>query len=197
MPDLSTLCVFCGSSRGAEPAYAETAAGFGRLLAASRTRLVYGGGSVGLMGVLADAALAAGGAVVGVIPRGLFARESVHPGLTELIEVGSMHERKLRMYELSDGFAALPGGLGTLEEVAEVTTWAQLGLHDKPIGLLDVLGYFAPLVGFLDHAVDQGFLQPDIRSVVIDDDDPRALLDRMRAAEPPVRTRWVTRPEET
>jgi uncharacterized protein (TIGR00730 family) len=194
---LEAMCVFASSSDGLAPVYREAAAALGELLAAEGMRLVYGGGSVGLMGVLADAALAAGGEVVGVIPRGLFVRESVHPRVSDLHEVGSMHERKLRMYELSDGFIALPGGLGTLEELAEITTWAQLGLHDKPIGVRDANGFYAPFLAFLDRMVDDGFVTREIRDVVLDDTDPSRLLARMRRAQPPARARWVTSPEET
>lgn len=197
MPVLSSVCVFASASDGLDEAYTRAAADLGRLLADRGIRLVFGAGSVGLMGVLADAALEAGGEVVGVIPRGLFVRESVHLGLTDLLEVDSMHERKLAMYDLSDAFIALPGGLGTLEELAEITTWAQLGLHDKPIGLRDVNGFFAPLLAFLDQMVDQGFVAQEIRDVVLDDTDPETLLDRLAAAEAPVRTRWVTDVDET
>lgn len=153
------------------------------------TRLVYGGGRIGLMGVIADAALAAGGEVVGVIPAHLSSREVAHSGLTELRVVGSMHERKQLMFELSEAFIALPGGLGTLEELLEITTWAQLGLHRKPIGVLDVLDYFDGLVTLLDHAVLSGFLSPRNRGLILRDLDPSALLDRLEAhlaPSPPV-----------
>src|SRR5512146_1988331 len=145
------VCVFCGSSPGSNPIYLEAARAMGRTLAGRGLGLVYGGGSVGLMGALADAALAAGGEVVGVIPRALQLRELAHGRLTTLHVVGSMHERKARMAELSDAFAALPGGMGTLEELAEILTWAQLGLHARPCGVVDVAGYFAPLLAFLDR----------------------------------------------
>lgn len=151
--------MFCGSSTGGDPAYEQAAAELGRELAARDVGLVYGGGAVGLMGVVADAVMAAGGEVTGVIPRGLFSREVAHEAITTLHEVDSMHERKALMYQLSDAFVALPGGLGTLEELAETLTWAQIGLHDKPVGLLDVAGYFGGLLEFLSHAVASGFLR--------------------------------------
>ena len=167
MPALGSVCVFCGSSRPNEMAYRQTAEALGVLLAERSIDLVYGGGRVGLMGDLADAALGRGGRVIGVIPVGLFSQEVGHTGLTELHEVSSMHERKALMYDLSDAFIALPGGLGTLEELAEVTTWSQLGLHRKPIGLLDVNGFWDPLVLQLDRMVDNGFLKPVNRALVV------------------------------
>ena len=155
---LQSLCVFCGSSVGARPEYAAAAAELGTLLARRGIRVVFGAGHVGLMGVVADAALAAGGQAIGVIPQLLVDRELAHRGLTELRIVGSMHERKALMVALSDAFIALPGGLGTLEELVEVVTWAQLGLHRKPCGLLNVDGYHDPLIAFLDRAVEEGFV---------------------------------------
>ena len=152
------LCVFCGSSPGRDPAHVELAQAVGAGLAARGIGVVYGGGRVGLMGALADSALAAGGEVIGVIPGRLVERELAHRGVTELRVVDTLHQRKALMAELSDGFVALPGGLGTLEELAEVLSWAQLGLHDKPCGLLDPTGYFDPLVGFLERAVNEGFM---------------------------------------
>lgn len=160
MPEIRSLCVFCGSSTGTEPAPVAAAVELGATLARSGIRLVYGGGAVGLMGTVADACMAAGGEVVGVIPVGLFSKEVGHVGLTELIEVGSMHERKQRMYELADGFVALPGGLGTLEELAEVLTWNQLGILAKPVAVLDLDGFWTPLVAWLAGAVDAGFVRP-------------------------------------
>jgi uncharacterized protein (TIGR00730 family) len=179
---MKSLCVFCGSSAGTRPAYANAAGRFGTLLAERNLTLVYGGAARGLMRVLADTALAAGGTVIGVIPRGLVDRELAHPGLSELHVVGSMHERKQKMADLSDGFVALPGGFGTLDETAEVLTWRQLGLHGKPCGLLDVAGFFAPLLRFFDHAVDEGFVAAEQRRLLITDDDPARLLDRLIAA---------------
>jgi uncharacterized protein (TIGR00730 family) len=173
---LRSVCVFCGSSFGNRPEYAEAAAQFGELLGRRGIQLVYGGGNVGLMGVLADAALAAGGRVIGVIPQMLVDRELAHRG-TDLRIVSSMHERKALMAELSDAFVALPGGLGTYEELCEVLTWAQLAIHNKPVGCLDVLGYFQPLAAMLDHAVAEGFLRPDQRRGLIVETDGVKLLD--------------------
>jgi uncharacterized protein (TIGR00730 family) len=160
------VAVFCGSSPGLNPVYADATRDVARALVAESVGVVYGGGSVGLMGVLADEAMAAGGEVVGVIPRGLFAREIAHEGITDLIEVDSMHARKLLMYDLADGFVALPGGLGTVEELAEVTTWAQLGLHAKPVVVLDVDGFYDGLFTLLDRAVADGFLSPRSRALI-------------------------------
>ena len=185
------VCVFCGSSNGANPVYQEAARAMGRALAGRGIGLVYGGGSTGLMGVVADAALEAGGEVVGVIPRALQLRELAHGGLTALHVVGSMHERKARMAALAEGFLALPGGMGTLEELSEMLTWAQLGLHARPVGVLDVAGYFAPLVGFFDRAEGEGFLRPEHRRLLLVGDDPGALLDRFAAWEPPRIERWI------
>jgi uncharacterized protein (TIGR00730 family) len=169
----------------------EAARATGRALARRGIGVVYGGGSIGLMGALADATLAAGGEVVGVIPRALQLRELAHGGLTSLHVVGSMHERKARMAELSEGFVALPGGIGTLEELAEIVTWAQLGLHDRPCGLLDVEGYWQPLVALLDHAVEEGFVRPEHRGLVVVARDPDELIDRFAAWQPPRVERWI------
>lgn len=179
------ICVFCGSSTGRIPAYAEAAAGLGRLCAERGIGLVYGGASVGLMGVLADAALAAGGEVYGVIPTDLVDREIAHPGLTRLYETSGMHARKAQMAELADGFIALPGGAGTLEELSEVWTWAQLGLHQKPIGLLDVQGYYSRMTPFLDHMVAEGFLRPAYRDALQIDTDAGALLEKLTSVPTP------------
>ncbi|WP_228265989.1 LOG family protein [Microlunatus elymi] len=179
------ICVFCGSSTGRIPAYAQAAAGLGRLLAERGIGLVYGGATVGTMGVMADAALAAGGQVYGVIPGQLVDREIAHRSLTELYEVADMHQRKAKMAELADAFIALPGGAGTLEELFEVWTWAQLGLHNKPIGLLDVAGYFQLMTPLLDHMVAEGFLKPQYREALQIDADPELLLKRLAAVEPP------------
>jgi uncharacterized protein (TIGR00730 family) len=177
------ICVFCGSSDGVSPAFREAARLFGALLAREGLGLVYGGGRVGLMGVLADAALAGGGEVIGVIPEVLEIKERGHHGLTELRTVGSMHERKALMAELADAFVALPGGMGTLDEFCEAVTWAQLGLHHKPCGLLDVRRYFAPFVQFLDGAVQAGFVQPAHRALIHVDADPERLLDKLRSCQ--------------
>jgi uncharacterized protein (TIGR00730 family) len=188
------VCVFCGSSPGARPAYAEAAAELGRLLAAERIGLVYGGASVGLMGVLADAALAGGGEVVGVIPQALVDREIGHPEVDDLRVVGSMHERKALMADLSDAFVALPGGLGTLEELFEIYTWAQLGMHRKPCGLLDVEDYYAGITEFLAHAVQERFLPERHRAMLMVEREPRALLERLRSFQPgAVEPKWIDR----
>ncbi|MGH9037510.1 MAG: TIGR00730 family Rossman fold protein [Acidimicrobiia bacterium] len=186
------VCVFCGSSPGARAEYSEAARAMGRTLAAQDIGLVYGGGSVGLMGVLADAALEAGGEVIGVIPEHMTSREIAHYDLSDLRVVGSMHERKALMYELADGFVALPGGLGTLEELFEILTWCQLGLQVKPSGLLDVEGYFSRLVEFLDQVTAEGFVKEVHRRLVVVEDSPGPLLDTMRAFEPPPLPRWLT-----
>lgn len=188
---MNTLCVFCGSSSGTDPAYEEGARSLGRALVRANVTLVYGGASVGLMGAVADSVLGAGGEAVGVIPEGLVHKEISHPGLTELHVVGSMHERKAMMAELSEGFITLPGGTGTMEEFFEVFTWAQLGEHDKPCGLLDVAGYFDPLVAFLDHMVERGFLKEHHRAMILHDTDPASLLDRFAHYEAPGSHRWT------
>lgn len=187
------VCVFCGSSGGRRAAYREAAQRLGRSLARRGTGLVYGGGSVGLMGLLADAVLAGGGEVDGVIPRRLARKEIAHAGLTRLHRVGSMHQRKALMADLSDAFVALPGGMGTLEELAEVLTWSQLGLHGKPCALLDVEGYWRPLVAFFDHAAEEGFLRPEHRAILLVETDPEALLDRLAAWKAPAAERWIDR----
>lgn len=196
MSDLRRLCVFCGSSAGESSRYLEGATALGRLLAEREIELVYGGGRTGMMGRIADATLDAGGSVVGVIPRALVAREVAHPDLSELHVVGSMHERKATMAELAQGFVALPGGLGTLEELCEVLTWAQLGLHDKPCGLLNVHDFFRPLIGFLDHQVREGFLARTHRRMLLVEGDPANLLARMERYEAPEVPRWIE-PGET
>ena len=193
---MKRVCVFCGSSPGARPAYAEATAEVAQLLAGEGIGIVYGGGHVGLMGVLADTAMAAGGEVIGVMPQALVDREIGHTGISELRVVGSMHERKAVMEDLSDAFIALPGGIGTLEELFEVYTWAQLGLHDKPCGLLDVEDYFSGLVGFLDHAVDERFLREEHRAMLIVEREPRVLIERLAQFEPrAVTPKWIDREE--
>lgn len=185
------VCVFCGSSAGEHPRYLEAASEMGTLLAHRDIGLVYGGSRVGVMGRLADSVIGADGTVVGVIPRALVDREVAHHGLTELRIVASMHERKAAMAELADAFVALPGGLGTLEEFLEVLTWSQLGLHRKPCGVLDVGGYFEPLVALLDHMVREGFLARSHRAMVQVEPTPEALLERLRGYEPPTVPRWI------
>jgi len=187
------ICVFCGASPGRRPAYLELAASVGSGLAANGIGVVYGGGRVGMMGAVADAAMAAGGEVIGVIPRGLVDRELADRGISELRVVESLHERKALMSDLADGFIALPGGLGTLEELAEVASWAQLGLHAKPIGLLGPDGYWDLLVGWLDHAVDEGFVASAHRALIVVDHDLESLLARFAAGSTGPTARWSRR----
>jgi uncharacterized protein (TIGR00730 family) len=175
-------CVFCGSNGGANPLYAAAAAGLARCLVASGIGIVYGGGNVGLMGVLADAALEARGQVIGVIPRMLMEREIAHQGLSEMHVVGSMHERKALMADLSDAFIAMPGGYGTLDEFCEILTWTQLGLQRKPIGMLNVDGYFDRLLALFDHAVEEQFVRQKHRDMIVTDHHPESLIARMRTA---------------
>jgi uncharacterized protein (TIGR00730 family) len=191
---MERVCVFCGSSPGARPAYAEATAEVARVLVGEGIGVVYGGGHVGLMGVLADTAMAEGGEVIGVMPQVLVDREIAHGRISELRVVGSMHERKALMAELSDAFIALPGGAGTLDELFEVYTWAQLGLHDKPCGLLDVEDYFARLSDFLDHAVRERFVREEHRAMLMIEREPRALIERLRDYEPrAVAPKWIDR----
>jgi uncharacterized protein (TIGR00730 family) len=190
------VCVFCGSSLGCDPCYAEQAASLARELVRRGMGVVFGGGSVGLMGVLADEVLAGGGAVTGVIPHALAARELAHRGVADMRVVPTMHARKALMAELADGFVALPGGIGTFEELFEIVTWSQLGIHRKPVGVLNVAGYYDPLVALLDHAVAGGFVPARSRGLVIVDEQPARLLDRMADHEPPPAPAWIT-PEET
>lgn len=190
-PFLRRVCVFCGSATGRRPVFREAAEHLGRLLAGRRIGVVYGGGDIGLMGRMAEAALAAGGEVIGVIPEALQARELGHPRLTRLEVVDSMHTRKARMAELADGFIALPGGFGTFEEFCEVLTWGQLGFHRKPCGLLDVDGYYAPLQALFAHAEAEGFLQPEHRRMVCVDRDAAGLLAQMAAYRPPDVEKWL------
>jgi uncharacterized protein (TIGR00730 family) len=185
MSVIGSLCVYCGSSTGRDPAHAQAAAAVGRMLAANGVRLVYGGGAVGLMGIVADAVMEAGGEVLGVIPKGLFSKEVGHSGITELVEVSSMHERKQHMADEADAFLALPGGLGTLEELAEITTWAQLGIHAKPIGVLDLDGFWEPLMAFLDGAVAAGFLKRANRELIVRVTDVDDVLPALGHHHPP------------
>ena len=185
------VCVFCGSSPGLRPEYLESARLLGQALAERGVGLVYGGARVGLMGAVADAVLRAGGDVIGVIPRALWEREVAHTGLADLRVVGSMHERKAMMSELADAFVALPGGIGTLEELFEVWTWAQLGLHRKPVALLDVAGYYRPLARFLDGAVQERFVREQHRAMLLMEDSAPALLDRLAAYRPPSVEKWI------
>lgn len=190
---MRSVCVFCGSSPGGDPAYLAAAQVIGHEIAGRGLRLVYGGAKVGLMGAVADAALAAGGEVTGVLPKALMIKEIGHPGLSRLEVVNSMHERKARMAELSDGFIALPGGAGTLEEIFEIWTWGQLGFHGKPAGFLNVAGYYDKLAGFLDHTVGEAFVKPVHREMLIFHDDATALLDALVAYKAPVAGKWLER----
>ena len=192
---IQRICVFCGSNSGSDPTYVAAARGLGALLAREGSALVYGGGSVGLMGELADAVLASGGRAIGVIPHALWAREIGHRGLTDLHIVDTMHERKAMMADLADAFIAMPGGLGTLEEIFEIWTWAQLGLHAKPLGFYDVNGFFSPLMHFLDRAVRERFLREQHRAIAMIDSDAQMLLRRFESWVPPKVEKWITKDE--
>jgi uncharacterized protein (TIGR00730 family) len=193
--EVKRVLVFCGSSPGGRPEYAQTAEVLGRLCASRDLEVVYGGAHVGLMGVLADSALAAGGNVIGVIPNRLVEAEIAHAGLTELHVVDTMHERKALMAELSDAVIALPGGTGTLDELFEMFTWSQLGLHRKPIALLDVCDYWQPLLRFLEHAVNERFLRPEQLETLLVERDPGFLLDRLASHQPRTLDKWLDRRE--
>ncbi|HBL66637.1 MAG TPA: TIGR00730 family Rossman fold protein [Achromobacter sp.] len=188
--NLKNICVYCGSNPGTPPEYIEQARVLARELVKRDLGLVYGGSVVGIMGVVANEVLAAGGRVIGVIPELLQKKEQAHRGLTELHLVQNMHERKAMMIEKSDGFIALPGGAGTLEEFFEVWTWAQLNMHQKPCGLLNVAGYYDALVQFVDHAVDEAFIRPQHRDMLVVEEDPALLLDRYAIYEPPNVSKW-------
>lgn len=192
-PAISRVCVFCGSNVGRRPEYAAAARAVGGLLAAEGLTLVYGGGSVGLMGIVADSVLAAGGRAVGVIPHSLQMKEVGHNSLSELHVVDTMHERKARMADLSDAFIALPGGLGTFEEIFEVFTWAILGIHAKPCGFLNIAGYYDPLIRFLDGSVSEGFVRREHREMILTSSDPAELLAAMRRYRSPPIEKWITR----
>lgn len=195
MSELKRVCVFCGSSPGVKPAYAAAAREMGTRLAERGIGVVYGGGKVGLMGVVADAAMAAGGEVIGVIPEGLVAREVGHAGVTELRVVRTMHERKAAMADLSDAFVALPGGFGTWEEYFEVLTWAQLGIHPKPCGLLNVEGYYGPLLAMMDRAAAEGFVRAEHRASVLEAVEPARMLELLAGFRAPPVPRWLSRDE--
>ncbi len=192
---MKSVCVYCGSNEGRLPVYAEAARSLGRALVERGLGLVYGGASVGIMGVIADTVLGLGGRVTGVMPEAIVRKEVAHRGLTELHVTSSMHERKMKMAELSDAFVALPGGIGTLEEIFEAWTWAQLGLHAKPCGLLNVAGYYDGLIAFLDHTVAERFVKEANRSMLIVSDDPSDLLDRFAAYRAPVVEKWIRKGE--
>jgi hypothetical protein len=192
---MKRLCIFCGSNAGADPAYARAARELAALLARQGLGLVYGGGNVGLMGIVADAALAHGGEVIGVIPQALVDKELAHQRLSRLHVVHSMHERKALMAELADAFIALPGGYGTLEEFCEIVTWAQLGLHRKPCGLLNVAGYYDPFLAQIGHAVKARFVRAENRELIVVDAQPAALLQRLRRTRPPAVPKWIGKDE--
>lgn len=191
MPELTRICVFCASSPGSDPAITDATVELGRLLVERDLELVYGGGAVGLMGLIADTVMEGGGRVTGVIPRNLFSREVGHRALTTLEEVDTMHVRKARMYELADAFIALPGGFGTLEELAETLTWNQIGLLRKPVGVLDVGGFWQPLLQLLDSMVDKTILKPANRAVLLAEESPSALLDALDAQDLTYVPKWI------
>jgi uncharacterized protein (TIGR00730 family) len=192
---MKSVCVFCGSSPGNDPVHAEGARAMGTEIARRGLTLVYGGGAVGLMGIVADAALAAGGEVHGVIPRALREKEVGHNGLTRLEVVETMHIRKARMAELSDGFIAMSGGIGTFEEIFEIWTWGQLGIHGKPLGFFNIAGFYDPLAAFLDNTASAGFLRQTHRDMAMTESDPAALLDKMAAYKPLAQIKWVEKDE--
>ena len=192
---MKSVCVFCGSNPGNDPVYADAARAMGAEIARRGMVLVYGGGAVGLMGIVADAALAAGGEVHGIIPRALREKEVGHYGLTRLEIVETMHIRKARMAELSEGFIAMPGGIGTFEELFEIWTWGQLGIHDKPLAFLNVAGFYDPLATFLDNTVEAGFLKQAHRAMAMTDTEPATLLDRMEQYVPAATYKWVEKEE--
>lgn len=194
--DLKNICVYCGSNAGNDPVYTRQAQALGRALVKRDLGLVYGGSKVGIMGVVADAVLEAGGRAVGILPEALMQKELAHKGLTELHVVASMHERKTLMAEKADAFVAMPGGIGTLEEIFEVWTWAQLGFHNKPCGLLNVAGYYDKLAGFLDHAAESGFMQPQHRQMLAVQTDPDLLLDGFARYEAPTVSKWIKKGEQ-
>jgi uncharacterized protein (TIGR00730 family) len=193
MKKIASLCVYCGSAAGGSPTYADAARALGRELVRRDIGLVYGGGNVGLMGAIADEVMANGGRATGVIPEALMKREVGHHGLTELHVVKDMHERKAMMAELADGFIAMPGGFGTLEELFEVTTWAQLGLHQKPIGLLNVNGFYDRLTSFASHLVAEGFVRPDHAQLLMHAPDAVGLLDQFEHYVPNIKVKWLER----
>lgn len=189
---MKRICVYCGSSPGRLPDYTRAAEQLGSLMAENGLGLVYGGASVGIMGKVADAALANGAEVIGVIPSALATREVAHSGLSELHVVDSMHQRKAKMADLSDGFVALPGGWGTIEEIFEVLTWGQLGFHRKPCGLLNVAGYYDHLNAFLEHAIDEAFVKTDYRPMIMVENDPVRLLQNFRDYRAPRVKKWIS-----
>jgi hypothetical protein len=193
---MKRICIFCGSNNGTRKTYVDAAQAMGKALTRRGMGLVYGGGSVGLMRIIADTVLTEGGEVIGVIPNALVSKEVAHQGLNDLRVVNSMHERKALMAELADGFIAMPGGFGTFEEFCEIITWAQLGIHQKPCGLLNVDGYYDPLLSLFDHAVGEGFVRTKHRALVLEERDPDRLLDLLMGYQPPLVDKWI-KPEET
>jgi hypothetical protein len=188
---MKRICIFCGSSNGARPIYAQAAQAIGQAIARAGYELVYGGGHVGLMGVVADATLQAGGSVIGVIPTALVEKETQHNGLTHLHVVRSMHERKALMADLADAFIALPGGFGTLDEFCEIITWAQLGYHRKPVCMLNVEGFFDAFMAFIDFTVNEGFIKPQHRALILMDADAQQLIDKLATYQPPLTDKWL------
>ncbi len=197
MAEISSVCVYCGSSNQVNPKYLRVAADLGRFLATRGCRIVYGGGSTGLMGALADAALEAGGEVIGVIPDHFYVPELAHTGLTRLEVVPDMHTRKARMAQLADAFVALPGGFGTWEELFEVLTWAQIGLHQKPVGLLNAFGFYDRLLDFIRHAREEGFLYKDHEDLLLARPDPQNLWEALIAFRPKTLRKWLTQPKSS
>lgn len=193
---MQRVCVYCGSYSGRDPQYGAQAVALGQELARRGMTLVYGGGRVGLMGTVADAALSAGGQVIGIMPRALVEKELAHQGLTELHVVNSMHERKTMMADLSDGFVTMPGGFGTMDEFCEIMTWLQLGFHRKPVSILNVNGYFDGLLAFFNHTVEQGFVKGSHRDAIIVDQQPASLLNAMLTWQPAFEAKWVTADEQ-
>jgi len=195
MASITSICIYCGSSSGRLEAYASAGRALAEALVARNIRLVYGGAGIGIMGAVADHVLQLGGQAIGVIPKALAHKEVAHPNLTELHVTQSMHERKMLMAELADGFIALPGGIGTLEELFEIWTWAQLGFHQKPCGLLNVVGYYDALIAFLDHVAAEQFVKPQHRAMLQVDGNPDVLLERLLAYQPPAVRHWVSKDE--
>ncbi|OAH96420.1 TIGR00730 family Rossman fold protein [Methylomonas methanica] len=193
MTSINSICIYCGSSPGRIQAYGEAAQALAAALVSRNIRLIYGGAGIGIMGMVADQVLKLGGQAIGVIPKALAHKEVAHPNLTELHVTQSMHERKMLMAELADGFIALPGGIGTLEELFEIWTWAQLGFHQKPCGLLNVAGYYDALINFLDHVAAEQFVKPHHRGMLMVEADPQVLLDRYVNYQPPAVKHWVNK----
>lgn len=188
---MKSICVFCGSNSGSNPSYTQAAQDLGKLLVQKNISLVYGGASIGLMGVIADIVLALGGKAYGVIPKSMLKKEVAHEGLTELFVVESMHERKQKMYDLSDGFIALPGGLGTLDELFEILTWAQLGFHQKPCGILNTEAYFDNLLNFLDHIIEEKFMKEKNRKLYFTESNPTLLIEKMKTHSYNGEKKWI------